>query len=147
MAFLDEIDGDLITWWKTKSSITDIVGTGTSAKIWPDRAKQGQTGRFIVFQEGMGGESYRHLSGGNTVRECVLHVYCYGDSRSDASALAEAVRVATENYRGAMGSTYVHDVTAIAPDSGVDEPSDDTPQQRYWTRLVFDVTHAVTAAN
>ena len=147
MAFLDEKDGDLITYWKTKTGITDLVGTTMSAKIWPYKARQGTTGYHIIFEQGDGGESYRNLGAGSPLRRAVVHVYAMAATRSNADALAEAVRQETENYRGDMGSTYVHDVLALPPDSGTDDPTDDSPQQRYWTRIVYEITHAVTAAN
>lgn len=146
MAFLDAKTGDLITYWKTQSGITSIVGSGSSARIYPELAREPADKPFVVFSSATGGVSPRNLSGGCPVRFAEVNVWAYGATKAAADALAEAVRQATENYRGTMGTAFVYDAAAGAPDSGVDLPQDASDAKRYWTRIPFTIVHAVTAA-
>jgi hypothetical protein len=142
MTFTDEITGDLVTYWKTVPGITSLVGTTTSARIFPDIAKQGTASPFIVYEEAQGSESYRDLTATTNKQGTVLHVYCYAVTRSGANALADAVRTGTENYRGTMGTATVNDSRLVGFDSGVDVSQDGSDQRRYWTRLIFEIVHS-----
>ena len=55
MGLLDESDGDLITYLKSISAVTALVGSGTSARIKPDVAKRTWALPYIVYT-GAGGE-------------------------------------------------------------------------------------------
>lgn len=146
MAFLDAKTGDLIAYWKTQSGITSIVGSGTSARIYPELAREPADKPFVVFSAATGGVSPRNLSGGCPMRFAEVNVWTYAGTKAAADTLAEAVRQATENFRGTMGTAFVYDVAASAPDSGVDLPQDASDSKRYWTRIVYEIVHAVTAA-
>lgn len=146
MAFLDAKTGDLVTFWKAKADITDIVGAGAAARIFPEIARQPADAPFVVFSEATGGQSPRNLSGGCPIRFAQVNVWAYGPTKAAADALSEAVRLSIENYRGTMGATFVHDCAASAPDSGVDLPVDASDSKRYWTRVCYEIAHAVTAA-
>ena len=139
--FLD-YDGDLVTFWKSKNSITQYVGTGQNAKILPDSAKQGWTGAYIVYTAA-GGSDFRHHGGITGFRETVLHVYCFADSAAVADRLAERVKIETESVEKAnMGSTRIEFILATTPDAGYDQQFSGTDQPKYWRRIVFNIVHS-----
>ena len=138
----DERTGGLVTYWKSISAITTLVGAGTSARIYPQRAKQKAALPYIEYLRG-GGQSEKHHGGVSGHRLTLLYVYCYGATLAAADALAEAVRQNTANYRGDMSGVYVRRITCDdALDDGVDEPIDDSYSPKYWVRVIFRIAHA-----
>jgi len=144
--FLDSNTGDLVTWMKTKSTITSLVGTdtvelGNQCRLYADNAKQGVSLPYIVFIQA-GGEAYHHHGGVNSIRETVLHFYCYGATDTVANTLVEAVKTELDALqRVTIGSTWVEMTLTDIPDSGNDlEPASD--KRRYWRRIVTNIVHA-----
>lgn len=139
----DERSGGLITYWKSISAITSLVGSTTAARIYPELAREKKAaGSYIVYMRN-GGESAQHLVGVSGHRETVLHVYCFGATMADADALAEAVRSSTANYRGDMSGIYVRWISCTdSPESGVEEADDKSDTHRYWVRVILRIAHA-----
>ena len=138
----DERTGGLVTYWKSISAITTLVGSGTSARIYPHRAKEKAALPYIEYLRG-GGQSERHHGGVSGMRLSLVYVYCNGATLAAADALAEAVRGNTANYRGDMSGVYVNRVYCDdALDDGVDEPIDKSYTPKYWTRVIFRIAHA-----
>lgn len=107
-----DIASELITYLKTKSAVTDLVGTSTAARIYYGDAKQGVALPYIVIRV-FDGTSHEHLGGITGMAMNRVEVNCYAATSSAASALAEAVRLAPlQKFRGTMGSTYVHEVAS-----------------------------------
>ena len=146
MAFFDAKTGDLVTYWKTQAGITALIGTTTSTRAYPELAKEEASRPMVVYSVAQGGQAPRHLSGGNAVRSSIVNVWAFDTTRAGADALAEAVRQATENYRGTMGSSYVHDCRATSPDTGAAPANDGSQVKDYWTRIVYEIWYSVTAA-
>lgn len=145
MGLFDEGTGGLVTYWKSVSAITSRVGAGTSAKIAPDAAREKWTGQFIVYTRGPGGNIHGHLTGTTGARQSIVHVYCWADSRTDADALCEAIKVNTQNasMRGVHGGIIVNWVFVDdPPDDGYDKPVDGSDTKKFWTRVVLRITHS-----
>jgi hypothetical protein len=145
MGLLDASTGDLVTYLKTRTGITALVGATTSARIYPDVAKQGAALPHLVYTVS-GGDSYRHLGGGSGLRRTVLQVYAFAATRAGADALAEQVRLALANFRGTWTDSTIYDCeTAAPPVNGYDEAEDASDQAKYWSMYVFDLFHNETA--
>ncbi|HUS39179.1 MAG TPA: DUF3168 domain-containing protein [Pirellulales bacterium] len=145
MAMFDASTGDLVTYLKTQTGITALVGSTTSARIYPVYAKQGAALPFLVFVQS-GGDSFRHLSGGSGIRRTALQIYAFAATQAGADALAEQVRLSMANHRGTMGSSTVYDCDHVATAvTGFDEAEDASDSRRYWTMIVFDLYHNETA--
>lgn len=138
--FIDE----LVTYLKSSTRITDRVGSGAAARIYPEKAKQGAALPYLIIQEA-GGENPEILSGygGCGMVQSSWHIYACAASQTAASSLAEHVRLAPmQGFRGLMGSTYVSEVScAQHRDSGEDAPVDGSDASRYWSRRVYDIWH------
>lgn len=141
MGLFEERTGDLITYWKSVGAITTLVGSGSSAKIWPDAAAEGYDAPFIYFIRN-GGVRHRRLAGHNGGRLTVVHVYCWGRTSTEADTLAAAIENNTVDYRGTMGSTrimyvYQDDV----PESGYEPIEPDSDKKRFWRRVTLRFVH------
>jgi len=145
MGMFDASSGDLVTYLKTQDGVTALVGSGTSARIYPVYAKEGASLPYLVFVQS-GGESYRSLSGGSGIRRTALQIYAYAATQAGSDALAEQVRLSLSNHRGAMGDSTVHDCQQVSTaQTDFDEAEDASDSRRYWTMLVFDLFHNETA--
>lgn len=145
MGLFDERTGGLVTYWKSVSAITALIGSGDSCRAWPDGAKQGQPAPFVVYTRAAGGEVFRHLTGTSGRRSVVCHVYCWGDTRTAADALCEAVKTAMESgfARNTWAGIYVNACFVDEPfDGGHDQPIDGSDAKRYWSRLVLRIVHS-----
>jgi hypothetical protein len=141
----DKQSGGLVTFWKSKTAITDLVGAASSAKIWPNRAPEGSALPYIVYTRGTGGIVHQYLGGYSGARQSIVHVYCYGATNTAADALCEAVKQNTRdgNMRGTWAGVYVNWVYIDEPpDDEVDDPVDKSDTKKYWTRLVLRIVHS-----
>lgn len=122
------------------AGITAIVGSGTSAKIWPQRIPEGQSPPCIVFVR-VDGAPYIYLAGTTGARRTVLHVYCYGTTQSQADTLANLVKTNTETMRGTYAGVYVNraQTLGIFDDAEYMQPGSD--EKRYSVRLVIALIH------
>lgn len=142
MGLFDEGDGGMVTYWKSISAITDEVGAGSSARIYPEQARQKKaSGSYIVYMR-QGGESFQHSVGVSGTRTTDLHVFCYADTMALADTLMEAVRSNTANKRGTLSGTLVNFIVVTdAPDSGINKAEDGSDDHEYWVRVILQITH------
>lgn len=136
------IGDDLETYWKTKSAITSIIGSGRHARIYEDSPKQGARLPFIVYRcfEGFSTEGLSQIAGAAQRR---VQVDCYGTSAKQADDLQEAVRLApTQGHRGNVGSSFVNGITS--PDTartGTDDPPKGSKKYRHWSSRDYLVAY------
>ncbi len=141
MGLFDEDDGDLITYWKTQTGITDLVGTGNNAKIWPDVERQGKTPPLIYFVTS-GGDVFQRLGGTDSGQVTLCHTYCVGTTPSQANQLVLAVRSSTVDYRGTLGSTRIMRVRCTdPPDGGYEAILDGSDKKYWWRRIILRISH------
>jgi hypothetical protein len=143
VGFYDERTGGLVTYLKSVSAITDLVGAGTAARIYPDQAKQGVSLPYLVYTRGPGGEVFRHLTGHTGARLAIVHLYCWGNTRASADALCEACKQNLRAQRTTMTGVIVNYIFVDDPqDDGFDFPFDGSDNKQYWSRLVLRIVHA-----
>ncbi len=146
MGFFDASTGDLFTFWKSKKPITDLVGEGTSARMYVQAVKAGEPMPFVAVVP-TGGNEHRHLAGFSGIRRQAVQVFAYGATQATADKLAEAVRVETGGYRGIMGASYVNQVLQeSAPECGYVPPEDASQQGRYFTMIRYSFTYTPEGA-
>lgn len=140
---MPSIGTELKTYLKTISAVTDIVGSGTAARIYPHTAKQGVAMPYIVY-ETYPGESRQHLGGISGIATNRIEIICYAATSAAAYSLAEAVRLAPlQMFRGTMGTTTVNGVSATpAYEFGFEPPVKGGAQKRYWISNDYFVTYA-----
>ena len=137
---MGNIAADLKTYLKTKTAVTDLIGSGTAARIYQDTGKQGVALPYVLFEQ-LSGESEEHLGGISGIAENLFEVSCYAATQSGAYALSEAVRLAPlQTYRGVMGASYVR-VIADSASAGHDPPVKGGNQRRYFERRYYRIIH------
>lgn len=144
-----DIAADLITYLKTISAVTTLVGAGTSARIYSHASKQGVALPYIVF-EVYEGTSSEHLGGISGLASNRIEIWTYESTSAKAYTLAEAVRLAPLQMlnHSTVGSTYVHGVNSNGSyRRGFDPPVKGSNQKRYWISrdYIFHYTEAITA--
>ena len=143
-----DFGADFKTKLKAESTVTAVVGTTTSARIYPDVLKLNADLPAIVYGEVGGGESYEYLAGPLGVAETLMMVTCYAATRAAANSLAEIVRVALQGpVHTEWGDSYVSSVTCIQHRStGVDWSADKQSIKRWWTKRAYRVFHEEATA-
>lgn len=139
---MPDILSDLRTYLKTKSAITNLVGTGDAARIYFHDAKEGATLPFIIL-EIFEGESNEHLTGISGICSNRVQIDCYGVTAAAAYTLAETVRLAPlQMYRGNMDTSKVNNVTSnVSYRRGFDPPVTGSAQKRYWVSRDYVITY------
>lgn len=141
---MGDIAADLKTYLKTISAITDLIGSGTAARIYEEDPKQTVPLPYIVF-EVFEGSSETHLGGITGIAENRIQVDAYANTRAEAYTLAESIRLAPlAACRGiTMGSTFVHDESGNGSyDRGRDRPQKGGNKLRYWISRDYVLKYA-----
>lgn len=139
---MPDILSDLRTYLKSKTAITNLVGSGDASRIYFHDAKEGATLPFIIL-EIFEGESNEHLTGISGICSNRVQIDCYGVTAAAAYNLAEAVRLAPlQMYRGNMDTSRVCNVTSsVSYRRGFDPPVSGSAQKRYWVSRDYVITY------
>ena len=128
---MSDVAADLITFLKTQSSITDIVGAGTAAKIYEEDPKQAVGLPYIVF-EVFEGKTEQHLGGISGLATNRVQIDAYQSTRALAYTLAEAIRLALAGKRQTFDATLYRETGQDSYQRGRDKATKGGNQARYW---------------
>ena len=144
---MPDIKEEIKTYLKSKSGITDLVGSGSSARIYTSRAREGKPLPYIIIAIS-GGQSSEHLGGITGLATSAVNVWACASTSTGADALAELIRLAPlQGYRGLIGTTKATVSAQSHRDDGYEESGDGSDSAAYyWTRRVFMVTHTEATA-
>lgn len=133
------VTNDVRTFLLADSDITDLVGSGDSARAPLDFATQKLARPFLVIErvDTVHEATLSERSAGLAVT--TVTVTSVADSRTAAAALAEKVRLRLQGFTGAMGSTTAQNVRLVR-DSDSFQPDPNAWQ----TEMDFDIWHAET---
>ncbi len=134
------VTSDFITYLKAQSAITALVGSGTSARIYPDIVKQGAQRPCIVIKK-VASHEEMGLTGGLGLFQTVFEVLSVGASRDSADTLGDTV-TDIEGGNVTMGSTSVTEITIDGDRaSGADYAVDGSDQHDYWDLTRYSIWH------
>ena len=138
--FLDELDGDFVKHLRASSTIAAMVGSSTSARIFPEMARQGAALPHIVYTQAAGSVQKSH-AGRTGDKEWTLHIYCIGATQPSARALANLLEPYLNDIAGSadtvIGSgTKIMVCNAEIVDSGVESAANSSDVKKFWVRLV-----------
>lgn len=141
-----------LAYLKTQSTVTDVVGSGSSSRIYTDRLPQGATLPAIVLHDSISGVSYETLTAGDGLAMRRVQVNCYADTKLVAESLRDAVRLVTSAYSHGTWATggdaiFVHNASFAGMATLDDEPQDGSDEPRYIRTIDFQIHYAETAAN
>jgi hypothetical protein len=138
------IAAELITYLKTKSGITSLVGTSTNARIYHDKPKQGVAFPQLVVAR-ISGAPTRPLSGASQISTATIEIESIAETRAGADALADAVFIEMGPDDKTMGSTSVTEiVTEVHADTGDYLPQDASDKSLYWSRSRYTLWYYPT---
>ena len=139
-----DISEELITYLKTVSGVTALVGTGTSARIYDEDGlpagvlnptQAGPTRGAISFVKQSDNNS-GHLGGRSTLNSASFAMTCYAVTPSARNALASALwdALAPEATQ-TMGSTAIAEIHCQNKSTTTDLPASDASDQRIYLAL------------
>ena len=98
------LEADIVTRLKAVAGVTALVGSGTSARIYPVRLPQNVTYPAIsYFRVSATRESAMGNDVGNVSAR--FQIDCWGSTYTSARQVCEAVRAALKRYRGSATVT------------------------------------------
>ncbi len=140
------IGSDFKTYLKTVSAVTNLVGEGTSARIFDRLGKQGGSAPWILYFVA-GGAAEHNIEGLAGAAQAVIQTWCYGTDSDNADEVDAAVRSALVGSawlggRGIMGSTVVLDIQDSGAFWGEDKSQDNSDDYEPYVRRVYTIMHA-----
>jgi hypothetical protein len=126
------------TYLLTKTAVTDLLGSGASARFWPDVLAPGyradNDGAATTY-EIISSDEEGQLSGRSGFVSSRIQIVCYASTRRAANALARAIKnCGVDQLKGTTSSV---DIRGVQVESGirtsVDAPTDSTQEFRYMT--------------
>lgn len=130
----------MVTRLKAVSAVTDIVGAGNSARIWPLRRNQGSDLPAIVFDQA-GGYRSNHTTGTSTTAESRFRVHCLASSYDGAHALSDAVEGALSGWNDSQSGVWHRE---MGPQDGPDETTPGQDAAEFAVVLDYLVWHSTT---
>ena len=111
-----QIIEEFVTYLKTVSGITSLVGSGSSARIWQQDGPRESTTTSCLCVVLQGDQSIDHLGGESALSKADIAVQCYAATPTDRNALAAAVDAAMPHDGSvtAMGSLAVSEIVTVA---------------------------------
>lgn len=111
------------------SAVTALLGTSPPA-IYPDRAPDNATGRYVVYQLVSGTSDQNHDTPASlTIQRFQLDCISHASSK-DAKNLAKTVRAVLHGYKGTIAGARVEHVNAF------DGPADFSETSKGYRRIV-----------
>lgn len=141
-----------VKYLEGKTAITDIVGTGTSARIYPDYLPLKPVLPAIVIYDSISGVSYENTTNGDGIAMRRFQVTCVADTKQGAEDLREEVRKVSSGFdHGTWGSggsaVFVHGCSAAGFSGSAEPPKDGSDNWRFLRSIDLIVHHAETVAN
>lgn len=97
-----DIEEALQTYFLSKTEITDILGTGTAFRLFPDFARGGTAFPYATYQIS-GTEPAQHLEGSSELYGITMEYDIWGTSKSSVRSVAKALRNLLDGFLGVMG--------------------------------------------
>jgi len=124
------------------AGISALVGTGTSAKVFPGIPPPDATAPFISFRR----ISYiraETLAGPTTLTRPTFQIDCWGNNNEGMVALSEAVRALLDGFRGNMGddNVVVRRAYLVGQNDDPEDPVDGGPNDINRNRMNFEIWH------
>jgi hypothetical protein len=121
-----DIGRGLRAYLVSKTSVTDEVGT----RIYPG----------VLPQD----EIHDVLTGSSGSLTSTVQIDVYSDSHISSNGAAEAIRLVTQGYSGAMGSETINSVRLRNRNETYEPPTDGSDLGRHRVMLELDITHTNT---
>jgi len=95
------------------SAVTDIVGSGDNARIWPISRREGAANPSITYQRISAPKESAMGTADTGLTHPLFQVDCFADTYREVDDLAEAVRGALQRYSGTVCSVVVQVIELV----------------------------------
>lgn len=123
--------------------VTNLLGSGTAFRLYPDLAPAGPTRPYATMFV-VSTTRDRRVTGPGGIARANVQVDAWAETSLSRATVAEALRVALDGFRGAMGSELL-DVRAVivdGPFNSMERPEDASEEPIYRARMSVQVIHA-----
>jgi len=136
-----DITGSIRTLLLANTSVSALVSTRAYSDVLPQNAAMPALTYSLIVES-----PNEHLGGIVDLSRATIQVDCFGITRSSANALADAVRIAIEMYRGTVGTQFINEINYTGARDGYDRSEAGTDQRRFIRSLDFDVNYRTTTS-
>lgn len=139
-----DISAELITYLKTKSAVTAIVGSGTSARIYPDQIKEISGVYPCIVIKVTGGGPDIGIGGKTGIASAVIETWSFAETSASRNTLDKTIYASIAQGNATWGTTYTTECFPgpAGRDSGADYATDGSDQCVYWARTVYTVWYS-----
>jgi len=134
-------------YFAAKTDVAALVNStvaGSTTAIYPDELRQRSPMPAVVMTL-LSAVGNHHFGGSAALVRSLVQTDCYAETRLGATALAEALRLAADGYRGAMGGETVRCCHVVGRRWLYDAPQDKSDLGRYRLALDWLVWHTESA--
>jgi hypothetical protein len=135
---MNDIKAGLYAHALTKEAITDLVGAGANARIYPQDVPEDAALPYLVISL----ISNRHgqlINISEGLVEASVQIDCWADDSVEADELYYAVRISYDGYIGLMGSVMVQ-ACLFDNDGDIEDMFEGLAvSKRYGRRMEFDI--------
>lgn len=136
---------DILAGYRTYLLTQSAVTTLASTRVYFGHLPQNATLEAITLNL-VGGNIWGHLGGSSDVMQQTVQVDCFGNTQTEAVALADAVRKATDYYSGTMGSVTVQNATIGSyMRNGFHPYGDGGTAHQHFVGFDVSITHAIAS--
>jgi len=96
----------LYSYISNTASITNLIGSGTSCRLYPGGAEQDETRPYIVYYI-ISDLEYHILTGAEGMSQARVQLECWADTYLAAHQMADTVRKALDGYQGYWETTII----------------------------------------
>lgn len=123
-------------WALGTTAIRDELGA--DAGVYPAEAPESATLPYIVHHLISDPAEYV-MSGVADIRHPMLQIECWGETLSQATNLAEAVRETFSAFRGQLDELFVQGAFLRDSRPGTEDPRDGSQRKRHFVQLDFEL--------
>lgn len=138
---MPDITASIRTLTLADATVSGLVATRMYSDVLPQSATMPAITYSMITET-----PYEHLAGIVSVSQATIQVDCFGATRSSANALADAVRLQLEKYRGVVGTQQILEINHTSARDGYDRAESGTDQLRFIRSLDFDIHYRTTTS-
>ena len=132
------LQAGIVEFIKSRTDITDLIGTGNNARIYTMIAPQDTDTPYIKFEK-ISNVHQHQLSGSSEFSRARIQFNTWSDTYLESQTLAEKIRLNMDGFHTAyMGTVFVQSVLLLDDDDVLDQDPEKQIDDSYGVRMDYE---------